>query len=117
MPKCASLPSQVFSPPSISRRECARPNWQNSIATNCPQLENPFAACSARVSLTIRSNSIRGNSLSIWLNMLHDAFTLGLLGSDRCAFGDAPATLHLRMAQLHFLFRTRVGQTTFFRKP
>src|SRR6059036_888360 len=33
-PRCASLPSQLLRPPSISRSECARPSWQNSIATN-----------------------------------------------------------------------------------
>ena len=47
MPRCASLPSQLFSPPSISRSECARPNWQNSMATNWLQLDKPLLRYSA----------------------------------------------------------------------
>src|SRR5439155_14397335 len=74
--------SQLFSPPLISRNECARTNWQNIIATNWLQLLSPFAARSAPVSLTSFSNSSRGMSLSISLNMLHDAFTWGL--RDQC---------------------------------
>ena len=35
-------------------------------------------------------NSVRGISLSIWLNMLHDAFTLGLLRVGSGGFGDSP---------------------------
>jgi hypothetical protein len=38
----------------------------------------------------MRSNSMRGISLSIWLNMLHDALTLGLLRSGTGGFGDSP---------------------------
>jgi hypothetical protein len=38
----------------------------------------------------MRSKSVRGISLSIWLNMLHDAFTLGLLWSGSGGFGDSP---------------------------
>ncbi len=52
MPRCLSFPSLLRSPPQISRSECARPSWQNNIATNCPQQvkpaphspwQNPFA--------------------------------------------------------------------------
>jgi hypothetical protein len=32
----------------------------------------------------------RGMSLSIWLNMLHEAFTLGLLRLEAGGFGDLP---------------------------
>ena len=39
----------------------------------------------------MRSKSVRGMSLSIWLNMLHDAFTLGLLRSGAGGFGDSLA--------------------------
>jgi len=49
------------------------------MATSRPQLENAFAPFCAPVVLTMLSKSVRGISLSIWLNMLHDAFTLGLL--------------------------------------
>lgn len=41
--RCASLPSQLASPPQISRSECARLNWQKSIATNWPQHVKPRA--------------------------------------------------------------------------
>src|SRR3989442_3028070 len=61
-PRCFSFPSQLANPPQISRNECARPNWQNCIATNCPQLVNPFAPRSALCFLTACSNSVRGNS-------------------------------------------------------
>jgi len=45
-------------------------------------------------------------SLSIWLNMLHDAFTLGLLRlSIRFRWvWQFTYTLHLRMSQRHRLF-------------
>ena len=33
-PKCFSFPSQLANSPQISRNECARPSWQNSMATN-----------------------------------------------------------------------------------
>src|SRR5207247_6426106 len=46
-PKCLHFTSQLARPPQISRSECARPSWQNSIATNCPQLVKPFALRSA----------------------------------------------------------------------
>ena len=55
----------ALEPPSISRSECARPNWQNSIATSWAQLEKPLLAYSAPVRLTICSNSSRGISLRI----------------------------------------------------
>jgi hypothetical protein len=45
---------------------------------------------SAPVSFTMRSKSVRGISLSIWLNMLHDAFTLGLLRLRFGGFGHSP---------------------------
>src|SRR4249919_861271 len=95
MPRCASLPSQLFKPPSISRSECARPNWQNIMATNWLQLDSPFEAYSDLVCLTIRSKSMRGINLSIWLNMLHDALTVGLLwgGSDEFRRSPAPYTV------------------------
>ena len=38
----------------------------------------------------MRSNSMRGINLSIWLNMLHDAFTLGLLRIGVDEFGRSP---------------------------
>jgi hypothetical protein len=31
-----SLPSQLANPPQISRKLCARPSWQKSMATNWP---------------------------------------------------------------------------------
>jgi hypothetical protein len=40
--------------------------------------------------LTMRSNSMRGINLSIWLNMLHDALAMGLLRSGIGGFGDSP---------------------------
>jgi len=40
-------------------------------------------------SLTMRSNSMRGINLSIRLNMLHDALTMGLLRSDAVGFSDS----------------------------
>jgi hypothetical protein len=41
-------------PPQISRSEWARPSWQNSMATNCPQHVNPRAWRSACVRLDQR---------------------------------------------------------------
>src|SRR5438105_367864 len=79
IPRCASLPSQLLSPPSISRSECARPSWQNIIDTSWLQLEKPLAAYSDLVFLTSDSNSGLGISLRTWLNMLHDAFKVGPL--------------------------------------
>src|SRR5436190_12421924 len=110
MPRCASLPSQLFKPPSISRSECARPSWQNSIATHCAQLDSPLAAYSAPVFFTSASNSRRGISLRSWLNMLHDAFKVGpLVDGSRCL---ATRTLHHhQMAQPPILFWTKVSQT------
>src|SRR5437867_4001923 len=77
MPRWLNLPSQLARPPQISRSECARPSWQNSIATNWPQQVNPRAWRSARVLLTSDWNSVRGKSLRIWLNMLENRFTVG----------------------------------------
>src|SRR5438067_10862327 len=50
----------------------------------------PLAPRSAPVFCTSLSKSTRGTSLSIWLNMLHDAFTLGLLRLGPGGFGDSP---------------------------
>src|SRR3990167_6431133 len=75
MPRCLSLPSLLRSPPQISRSEWARPSWQNSIATNCPQHVKPRAWRSAYVRFTRAWNSVRGNSLSSWLNMLENPLT------------------------------------------
>ena len=75
IPRCVSLPSLLRSPPQISRSEWARPNWQNSIATNCPQHVNPRAWRSACVRVTSAWNSVRGKSLSSWLNMLQNPLT------------------------------------------
>ena len=47
MPRWANLPSQLANPPQISRSDCARPRWQNNIATNWPQQVNPRACRSA----------------------------------------------------------------------
>jgi hypothetical protein len=41
MPKCFNFPSQLRNPFVISRNEWARPNWQNSMLTNCPQQVKP----------------------------------------------------------------------------
>jgi hypothetical protein len=38
----------------------------------------------------MRSNSMRGISLSIWLNMLHDTFMFGLLRSGVDEFRRSP---------------------------
>src|SRR5437773_571739 len=75
MPRCLSLPSLLRSPPQISRSEWARPSWQNSMATNCPQHVNPRAWRSACVRFTRAWNSVRGNSLRSWLNMLENPLT------------------------------------------
>src|SRR5262245_55787372 len=45
------------------------------MATNCPQQVKPRAWRSACVRLTSAWNSVRGNSLSNWLNMLQNALT------------------------------------------
>ncbi len=37
-----------------------------------------------------RGGNFRGNRLSIWLNMLHNNFKLGLLWSDTGGFGNSP---------------------------
>ena len=74
---------------NLSQRVSAA-NWQNSMATNWFQLDSPLLRRSAFVALTRRLKSARGISLSIWLNMLHDAFTLGLLRLGNGGFGDSP---------------------------
>src|ERR1051325_9386273 len=84
------------------------------MPTNCAQLERPLLRYSAPVSFTIRSNSMRGISLSTWLNMLHDAFTLGLpsVGLMRLV---SHRTLHAWLAQRLIPFWTRVGSDQHFR--
>ena len=61
----------------MSRRECARPKWHHTMPTNGLQLDNPLRRYSAPVSLTMRSKSVRGMRVSLWLNRLHDAVTGG----------------------------------------
>src|ERR1019366_7854254 len=78
-PRCFSCPSQQASPPQISRNEWARPNWQNSIAMNCPQLVKPRACRSALCSFTDFSNSPRENSFNTCEKMLHTFIRLSLL--------------------------------------
>src|SRR4249920_665027 len=65
------------------------------MATNWLQLDSPFEAYSDLVCLTILSKSMRGTNLSIWLNMLHDALTVGLprCGSDEFRRSPAPYTV------------------------
>lgn len=55
------------------------PNWQNSIAMNCPQLVNPRACRSAFCSCTAFSNSPRENSFNTREKMLHTFIRLSLL--------------------------------------
>lgn len=52
--------------------------------------ESPLLRNSAFVPFTMRSTLLRGISLSILLNMLHDAFTLGFLGLGLGGFSDSP---------------------------
>src|SRR6266480_2192284 len=73
-PKCFNCPSQHASPPQISRNECARPNWQNSMAMNWPQLVKPRACRSALCSLTAVSKSPRENSFNTCEKMLHTLY-------------------------------------------
>src|ERR1700676_1671120 len=56
------------------QRERACPNWQNSIATNCPPQVNPRARRSAHVSRTACSNSRRGKNCDNWEKILHARF-------------------------------------------
>ena len=70
-PKCFKCPSQHARPPQISRNECARPNWQNNMAINWPQLVKPRACRSALCCLTAFSNPPRENSFNTWEKMLH----------------------------------------------
>src|SRR6266849_310040 len=70
-PRCFNCPSQQARPPQISRNECARPNWQNSMAMNWPQLVKPRAWRSALCSLTAFSKFPRENSFNTCEKMLH----------------------------------------------
>ena len=73
-PKCFNCPSQHASPPQISRSERARPNWQNSMAMNWPQLVKPSACRSAFCSWTALSKSPRESSFNTCEKMLHTLF-------------------------------------------
>src|SRR5439155_14409556 len=73
-PKCFNCPSPHANPPQISRKECARPNWQNSMAMNWPQLVKPRACRSALCSLTAVSKSPRENSFNTCEKMLHTLY-------------------------------------------
>ena len=64
-PQMRSLPSVAAKPPQISRRLCACPNWQNSIATNCCQQVPPWRASPLCDPLPAASNSSRGNHRKI----------------------------------------------------
>jgi len=77
-PRCRSLPSLAARPPQISRRDCARPDEQNNMATNWPQQLNPRSWRSARCSTTARSNSVRENNCNIWLKMMDTRITAAL---------------------------------------
>src|ERR1019366_3445619 len=78
------------------------------MPTNWLQLDRPLLRYSAPVSLTIRSKSVRGINLSIWLNMLHDAFTSGLLRSGAGGFGDSPTPYTIGRPDVRILFWTAV---------
>ena len=78
-PRCFNCPSQHARPPQISRKEWARPTWQNSMATNWPQLVKPRAWRSALCSLTPFSNSPRANNFNTCEKMLHTFIRLSLL--------------------------------------
>jgi hypothetical protein len=71
LPKCFKWPSQHASPPQISRRECARPTWQNNMAMNWPQLVKPRACRSALCCLTAFSNPPRENNFNTCEKMLY----------------------------------------------
>ena len=73
-PKCRSFPSLAASPPQISRSDLAPPNWQNSMATNCPQLLKPRACRSALCLRAAVSNPVREMSCKICEKMLHTRF-------------------------------------------
>ena len=73
-PKCRSFPSLAASPPQISRSDLAPPNWQNSMATNCPQLLNPRACRSALCLRAAVSKPVREMSCKICEKMLHTLF-------------------------------------------
>ena len=73
-PKCRNFPSLAASPPQISRRDLAPPSWQNSMATNCPQLLKPRACRSALCLRAAVSNPVREISCKICEKMLHTLF-------------------------------------------
>src|SRR5271157_147432 len=50
------------------------PSWQNSMATNCPQLLNPRACRSARCFRTAVSKPVREMSCKVCEKMLHTRF-------------------------------------------
>src|ERR1019366_3045304 len=62
------------SPPQISRSDLAPPSWQNSMATNCPQLLNPRACRSALCLRAAVSKPVREMSCKICEKMLHTLF-------------------------------------------
>ena len=72
--KCRNFPSLAASPPQISRSDLAPPSWQNSMATNCPQLLNPRACRSALCLRAAVSNPVREMSCKICEKMLHTLF-------------------------------------------
>ena len=73
-PKCRNFPSLAANPPQISRSDLAPPSWQNSMATNCPQLLNPRACRSALCLRAAVSNPVREMSCKICEKMLHTLF-------------------------------------------
>src|SRR5271169_1086081 len=60
--------------PQISRSDLAPPSWQNSMATNCPQLLNPRACRSALCLWAAVSKPVREMSCKICEKMLHTLF-------------------------------------------
>src|SRR5271165_397332 len=72
--KCRNFPSLAASPPQISRSDLAPPSWQNSMATNCPQLLKPRACRSALCLRAAVSNPVRETSCNICEKMLHTLF-------------------------------------------
>src|ERR1019366_2608359 len=54
--------------------DLAPPSWQNSMATNCPQLLNPRACRSALCCRTAVSKPVREMSCKICEKMLHTRF-------------------------------------------
>src|ERR1017187_6182500 len=83
------MPQLAFtgpSPPQISRSDLAPPSWQNSMATNCPQLLNPRACRSALCLRTAVSKPVREMSDKICEKMLHTRFKAES-SSDSSSFG------------------------------